>query len=180
MLTETDFLKCLNAANFLELLLKLLDDSFEFTHRFHETTVGMAMTSPAVTIGAGCGFRRDHGGIPQPRRTQHAGRGKRRQIAWPAVEEGFPGRLQVKGVAVSLREYFSKMKGSTRGSPPRVSNEEILWSWIGGFLRHRGSRVDQPSVFRGTRPVADDRFVRGIGGAGYTARCAVRWPSRAT
>jgi CBS-domain-containing membrane protein len=34
---------------------------------------------------------------------------------------------------VSLREYFSKMKGSTRGSPPRVSNEEILWSWIGGF-----------------------------------------------
>lgn len=34
---------------------------------------------------------------------------------------------------MSLREYFSKMKGSTRGSPPRVSNEEILWSWIGGF-----------------------------------------------
>jgi CBS-domain-containing membrane protein len=35
---------------------------------------------------------------------------------------------------VSLREYFSKMKGSTRGSPPRVGNEEILWSWIGAFL----------------------------------------------
>lgn len=26
------------------------------------------------------------------------------------------------------------MSGSTRGSPPRVSNEEIVWSWIGSFL----------------------------------------------
>lgn len=33
-----------------------------------------------------------------------------------------------------LREYLGKMKGSTRGSPPRVSNEEILWSWTGAFL----------------------------------------------
>lgn len=33
-----------------------------------------------------------------------------------------------------FREYLRKMKGSTRGSPPRVSNEEILWSWIGAFL----------------------------------------------
>lgn len=33
-----------------------------------------------------------------------------------------------------FREYFSKMKSSTRGSPPRVSKEEILWSWIGAFL----------------------------------------------
>ena len=35
---------------------------------------------------------------------------------------------------MKIREYFSKMKGSTRGSPPRVSNEEIAWSWIGGLL----------------------------------------------
>lgn len=35
---------------------------------------------------------------------------------------------------MSLREYLGKMRGTTRGSPPRVSNEEILWSWIGGFL----------------------------------------------
>jgi CBS-domain-containing membrane protein len=35
---------------------------------------------------------------------------------------------------MSLREYLGKMKGSTRGSPPRVSNEEIVWSWIGAFL----------------------------------------------
>lgn len=33
-----------------------------------------------------------------------------------------------------LGEYFSKMKGSTRGSPPRVSNQEIWWSWVGAFL----------------------------------------------
>lgn len=26
------------------------------------------------------------------------------------------------------------MRGTTRGSPPRVSNREILWSWLGAFL----------------------------------------------
>ena len=35
---------------------------------------------------------------------------------------------------MTLREYLSKMRGSTRGSPPRVSNGEILWSWIGAVL----------------------------------------------
>jgi CBS-domain-containing membrane protein len=35
---------------------------------------------------------------------------------------------------VRLREYFRKMRGSTRGSPPRVSNSEIVWSWLGSFL----------------------------------------------
>lgn len=72
MLTETDFLKCLNTGNFLELLLKLLDDSFEFTHRFHETTVSAAMTRPAATIGKGAGFAEimeafhSHGGRSMP------------------------------------------------------------------------------------------------------------------
>jgi len=37
-------------------------------------------------------------------------------------------------VGTWLREYLSKMRGTTRGSPPRVSNHEILWSWIGAFL----------------------------------------------
>lgn len=31
-------------------------------------------------------------------------------------------------------EYLRKMRGTTRGSPPRVSNSEILWSWVGAFL----------------------------------------------
>jgi CBS-domain-containing membrane protein len=30
-------------------------------------------------------------------------------------------------------KYFEKMKGITK-SPPRVSNLEILWSWIGSFF----------------------------------------------
>ncbi|WPL18975.1 HPP family protein [Thiorhodovibrio winogradskyi] len=33
-----------------------------------------------------------------------------------------------------LGQYFGKMRGSTRGSPPRVSWREILWSWIGSVL----------------------------------------------
>lgn len=35
---------------------------------------------------------------------------------------------------MNFSEYLRKMRGTTRGSPPRVSNTEILWSWIGGFL----------------------------------------------
>jgi len=35
---------------------------------------------------------------------------------------------------VSVGEYLRKMRGTTRGSPPRVSNSEVLWSWIGSFL----------------------------------------------
>jgi CBS-domain-containing membrane protein len=35
---------------------------------------------------------------------------------------------------VNLKTYFKKMRGSTRGSPPRVSNREIVWSWIASFL----------------------------------------------
>ena len=35
---------------------------------------------------------------------------------------------------MSLADYFRKMGGTTRGSPPRVSNAEIAWSWLGAFL----------------------------------------------
>lgn len=50
MLTETDFLKHLHAETFLELLLKMLEDSFEFTHNCHETPVSATMTQPAITV----------------------------------------------------------------------------------------------------------------------------------
>jgi len=30
-------------------------------------------------------------------------------------------------------EYFRKWRGTTAGGPPRVSNQEILWSWVGAF-----------------------------------------------
>ncbi len=32
------------------------------------------------------------------------------------------------------RAYWRKMRGTTRGSPPRVSNQEIFWSWLGALL----------------------------------------------
>lgn len=35
---------------------------------------------------------------------------------------------------MTIWKYFRKMKGTTKGSPPRVSNKEILWSWFGAFL----------------------------------------------
>jgi CBS-domain-containing membrane protein len=35
---------------------------------------------------------------------------------------------------LKISEYFQKMRGTTRGGPPRVSASEIIWSWIGGFL----------------------------------------------
>jgi len=35
---------------------------------------------------------------------------------------------------VSLRLYLRKMRGAAKGSPPRVSHSEVLWSWIGAFL----------------------------------------------
>lgn len=35
---------------------------------------------------------------------------------------------------MSLQSYLHKMRGTTRGSPPRVSGSEIFWSWIGGFV----------------------------------------------
>jgi CBS-domain-containing membrane protein len=35
---------------------------------------------------------------------------------------------------VTERGYLAKMRGSTHGSPPRVSNAEIAWSWIGSFV----------------------------------------------
>ena len=35
---------------------------------------------------------------------------------------------------MSFSNYIKKMRGTTKGSPPRVSNSEIFWSWVGAFL----------------------------------------------
>ncbi len=56
MLTETDFLQRLNVGTFLELLLAMLDESFEFKHRCHEAQVSGAMTTPAITLTRDAGF----------------------------------------------------------------------------------------------------------------------------
>jgi CBS-domain-containing membrane protein len=42
------------------------------------------------------------------------------------------GRGARAGRAVA--RYLRKMAGTSRGSPPRVSWAEVLWSWIGAFL----------------------------------------------
>lgn len=57
MLTETDFLRRLQAGSFLELLLRIIGDVDAFTHRCHETPVSAAMTAPPVTVLADAGFR---------------------------------------------------------------------------------------------------------------------------
>ncbi len=57
MLTETDFLRRLRAETFLELLLRLVADEGNFTHRCHETRVSEAMTAPVVTVTLDAGFR---------------------------------------------------------------------------------------------------------------------------
>ena len=72
ILTETDFLRRLKVDTFLELLLGMLDDAFEFKHRCHETPVSEAMASPAVTVAKDAGFREiftafhQHGGRSLP------------------------------------------------------------------------------------------------------------------
>ncbi|WP_295388751.1 HPP family protein [uncultured Thiodictyon sp.] len=38
------------------------------------------------------------------------------------------------GLLAGLQTYLRKMRGTTRGSPPRVSREEVLWSWAGAFV----------------------------------------------
>ena len=48
---------------------------------------------------------------------------------------------------MSLPEYFRKMGGTTRGSPPRVSNAEIAWSWIGAFLGIAAAGLASQAVF---------------------------------
>ncbi|OIR07713.1 D-arabinose 5-phosphate isomerase [mine drainage metagenome] len=56
MLTETDFLRRLKVDTFLELLLAMLDESFELKHRCHETHVSAAMTIPAITVTRDASF----------------------------------------------------------------------------------------------------------------------------
>lgn len=55
MLTETDFLRRLNADTFLDLLVRMFEDQFTLVHRCHETPVSAAMTAPAVTVSADAG-----------------------------------------------------------------------------------------------------------------------------
>jgi len=72
VLTETDFLCRLQANTFLELLLRMVENSCEMNHHCHETPVLKAMTAPAVTVRPEAGFRemmaafRGHAGRSMP------------------------------------------------------------------------------------------------------------------
>ncbi len=93
MLTETDFLRRLKAASFLELMLRLLSDPGGFSHRCHETQVAEAMTQPVVTISVDAGFREVMDAF-----TRHPGR------AMPVVDaqERFVGMLLRKDFLMAL------------------------------------------------------------------------------
>ncbi|MGV8933284.1 MAG: HPP family protein [Gallionellaceae bacterium] len=56
ILTENDYLRRLNVSSFLELLLSLLDHTFELKHKCHETPVSQAMTTPVITVNRQAGF----------------------------------------------------------------------------------------------------------------------------
>lgn len=77
VLTETDFLCRLKAATFLELLLRMINDTCEVSHRCHETPVREAMTAPAIAVRPQAGFRQIIAAF-----RQHAGR------SMPVVDEG--------------------------------------------------------------------------------------------
>lgn len=72
ILTETDFLCRLQAGTFLELLLRMISDSCEVSHRCHETPVAQAMSAPPVTVRPEAGLRdmmaafRGHAGRSMP------------------------------------------------------------------------------------------------------------------
>lgn len=74
---------------------------------------------------------------------------------------------------MNLRRYLGKMRGTTRGSPPRVSNNEILWSWVGAFLGISAVGLIGQFVFEGT----DLTFVIGsLGASAVLIYGAVRSP----
>lgn len=56
MLTENDFLRQLEVDSFLDLLLNMLDETFELQHRCHDTPVSTAMTAPAISVARDAGF----------------------------------------------------------------------------------------------------------------------------
>lgn len=56
MLTETDFLRRLQAGSLIELLLRSIEKPEGFDHSCHETPVRDAMTAPAVSVLEGGGF----------------------------------------------------------------------------------------------------------------------------
>ena len=60
-----------------------------------------------------------------------------------------------------VRRYLRKMRGTTRGSPPRVSWSEILWSWVGSLVGIGAVALINRGMFSGT----DQLYMLGSFGA---------------
>lgn len=69
--------------------------------------------------------------------------------------------------------YLRKMLGTTRGSPPRVSTSEVLWSWVGGFLGIAAIAWLNELFFSGTDLVL---MIGSFGASAVLAYGAVRSP----
>jgi CBS-domain-containing membrane protein len=70
-------------------------------------------------------------------------------------------------------KYLEKMRGATRGSPPRVSRSEIFWSWVGGFLGIAAVALVNDLFFKGTDYVM---MIGSFGASAVLAYGAVRSP----
>jgi CBS-domain-containing membrane protein len=57
ILTETDFLRRMEAGSFLQLMLRLMEQGNPLSIRCHETRVGEAMTAAPVAVRRNAGFR---------------------------------------------------------------------------------------------------------------------------
>ncbi len=69
--------------------------------------------------------------------------------------------------------YFRKWLGNTRGSPPRVSNVEVFWSWLGAFLGIAAVALVNRIFFEGTDYVM---MIGSFGASAVLAYGAVRSP----
>ncbi len=80
ILSETDVLRAIGCTGALSLLARLAEDDSSLVHALSTTAVGSLMTTPAITLSRGAGFRRIMATF-----AQHRGRGT------PVVDDA--GRL---------------------------------------------------------------------------------------
>ena len=69
-------------------------------------------------------------------------------------------------------KYFKKMKGTTK-SPPAVSFDEIVWSWIGAFLGIASVAFVNYNIFKGTDLVM---IIGSFGASAVLIYAAIRSP----
>ncbi|MEJ2386194.1 MAG: FimV/HubP family polar landmark protein [Chromatiaceae bacterium] len=109
VLGRREFLVWLGLSMMLALLAVVLARRYVLTSTEADPGFGRQVTGPAA----------------------HAGRAE--AATPPIAGTAFVGP-RARRWAMGVRSYFRKMRGTTRGSPPRVSSSEMVWSWIGAFF----------------------------------------------